>query len=63
MFEDILELEGLIPTIVLYVVVGIMMWYLLMKKPFFDWATKIGFYIVLLPITYVIVNHYRNKEW
>ncbi len=61
MFEDILELEGIIPTIVLYVVVGIMMWYLLLSKDTYNWSSKIMFYIVLLPITYVIVNYIKNK--
>lgn len=61
MFEEILEIEGLVPTLIIYIIVGIMMWYLLLNKDTFSWTYKIGFYIFLLPISFLIVNHFRNQ--
>ena len=61
MFEDILEMEGLIPTIIIYIIVGVMMWYLLLKIRTFTWSYRILFYIVLLPVSYLVVNYIKNK--
>lgn len=66
MFEDILELEGIIPTAITYVAVTIMMWFVFnywesSEMPL-GWIKRIMFQIILLPLTYVIINFYKNKE-
>ena len=61
MLED-LETGTLITSIVLYVIVGIGMWTLIWKKyPVFGLDVKIAFYLIMLPVSYFIVNHYKNK--
>ena len=66
MLDDI-EISELIPHIIIYVIVTIMMWFV-----FGYWAktteairinifTRILFQIVLIPLAYVITEHYRNK--
>lgn len=65
MFED-LELEGIAPTIIVYIVVAIMMWYIFgyweNQGLTIGWIKKIIFMIVLAPLSYFIVNYYKNKE-
>jgi len=68
MFDDILEMEGLIPTAIIYVLVTIMMWYIFgywartTETVRMSWITRIMFQIILIPLCYVIVNYYKNKE-
>ena len=66
MFEDILELEGIVPTAIIYVVVSIMMWYIFgywnTSGMSIGWIERIMFQIVLIPLCYIIVNYYKNKE-
>jgi len=68
MFEDILEMEGIIPTAIIYVLITIMMWYIFgywaktTESVRVGWITRIGFQIILAPLCYFIVNYYKNKE-
>ena len=70
MFDDLdlgfeIPLETLIPTIVIYVIVSVMMWFLLLHKSdgtlMYGWLGTIMFYVVLAPISYFIITHYQNK--
>jgi hypothetical protein len=61
MFDDFFEIEGIVPTIIAYIIGGVLMWFLALNKPIFSWSVRIMCYIVLIPISYFMINHYRNK--
>ncbi len=63
---EFVEMEYLIPAVILYVVgVGVMIYAFIhwensgMNIP---WTIKIGAPIIMIPITYFMAKHYSNKE-